>query len=78
MMQSELVEQATEASELDPKPRGAPSKTQVIPPSRVRYLAEIAEAIEEYDKWADEQSAIARKLYQLQGVIEMVEKPEEN
>ncbi len=54
------------------------SKTQVIPPSRVRYLAEIAEAIEEYDKWAEEQSATARKLYQLQGVIEMVEKPEKN
>jgi methylmalonyl-CoA mutase len=54
------------------------SKTQVIPPSRVRYLAEIAEAIEEYDRWADEQSATARKLYQLQGVIDMVEKPEKN
>ena len=54
------------------------SKTQVIPPSRVRYLAEIAEAIEEYDKWAEEQSATARKLYQLQGVIEMVEKLEKN
>ena len=54
------------------------SKTQVIPPSRVRYLAEIAEAIEEYDRWADEQSAIARGLYQLQGVIDMVEKPEKN
>jgi methylmalonyl-CoA mutase len=54
------------------------SKTQVIPPSRVRYLAEIAETIEEYDKWTDEQSATARKLYQLQGVIDMVEKPEKN
>jgi len=54
------------------------SKTQVIPPSRVRYLAEIAEAIEQYDKWADEQSAIATQLYQLQGVIDMVEKPEKN
>jgi methylmalonyl-CoA mutase len=54
------------------------SKTQVIPPSRVRYLAEIAEAIEEYDRWADEQSDIARKMYQVQGVIDMVEKPEKN
>ena len=54
------------------------SKTQVIPPSRVRYLAEIAETIEEYDRWAEEQSDIARKMYQLHGVIEMVEKPEKN
>jgi methylmalonyl-CoA mutase len=54
------------------------SKTQVIPPSRVRYLAEIAEAIEGYDKWADEQSATATQLYQLQGVIDMMEKPEKN
>jgi methylmalonyl-CoA mutase len=54
------------------------SKTQVIPPARVRYLAEIAETIEAYDKWADEQSAAATKLYQLQGVIDMVEKPEKN
>lgn len=54
------------------------SKSQVIPPSRVRYLAEIAETIEEYDRWAEEQSATARQLYQLQGVIDMVEKPEKN
>jgi methylmalonyl-CoA mutase len=44
----------------------------------VRHLAEIAETIEEYDRWADEQSEIARGLYQLQGVIDMVEKPEKN
>jgi methylmalonyl-CoA mutase len=54
------------------------SKTQVIPPARVRYLAEIAEAIEQYDTWADEQSANARQLYQLQGVIDMFEKTEKN
>ncbi len=54
------------------------SKTQVIPPSRVRYLAEIAETIEQYDHWGDEQSDIARKMYQLQGVIDMIEKPEKN
>ena len=38
MMQSELVEQAIEASELGPKPRGALSKTQVIPPFVVRAM----------------------------------------
>lgn len=54
------------------------SKSQVIPPSRVRYLAEIAETIAEYDRWADEQSILATQLYQLQGVMDMVEKPEKN
>lgn len=54
------------------------SKTQVIAPSRVRYLAEIAEAIEAYDKWADEQSDLATKLYQLQGVIDIMENPDKN
>ena len=50
------------------------SKSQVIPPARVRYLAEIAETIAEYDQWAEAQSTIARGMYQLQGVIDMVEK----
>jgi methylmalonyl-CoA mutase len=54
------------------------TKSQIIPPARVRYLAEIAETIEEYDKWAEEQSDIARKMYQLKGVIEMIEKPEKS
>ena len=50
------------------------SKSQVIPPARVRYLAEIAETIAEYDQWALEQSTLARGMYQLQGVIDMIEK----
>ncbi len=54
------------------------TKSQIIPPARVRYLAEIAETIEAYDKWADEQSEIARKMYQVDGVIKMLEKPEKN
>ena len=41
----------------------------VIPPERVRYLAEIAEHSERYNGWVDEQCGIARKLYQLRGVI---------
>ena len=44
------------------------SKSQIIPPARVRYLAEIAENNESYDQWADEQSTIASKLYKLTGV----------
>jgi methylmalonyl-CoA mutase len=35
----------------------------------VRYLSEIAESIEQYDTWVNEQSDIARKLYQLKGAM---------
>ncbi|MCH8902382.1 MAG: methylmalonyl-CoA mutase family protein [Bacteroidetes bacterium] len=45
------------------------NKAYIIPPSRVRYLAEIAETIYDYDKWVDEQSEIAQQLYQLKGAI---------
>jgi isobutyryl-CoA mutase len=45
----------------------------IIPPKRVRYLAEISETINEYNKWAKEQSAIATKLYQLDAVIKMMD-----
>ena len=53
---------------------GAGLDGAIIPSARTRYLAEIAETIEQYDKWADEQAAIARKLYQLSGTIEIIEK----
>ncbi|HVG12026.1 MAG TPA: cobalamin-dependent protein, partial [Flavisolibacter sp.] len=45
------------------------SKSQVIPPKRVRYLSEIAESNRSYDAWVLEQSAIATKLYQINGII---------
>jgi methylmalonyl-CoA mutase len=41
----------------------------VIPPSRVRYLSEIAENAEKYDRFVAKQCDIARKMYQLNGVI---------
>ncbi|RZM09869.1 MAG: methylmalonyl-CoA mutase, partial [Pedobacter sp.] len=44
------------------------SQSTIIPPKRVRYLAEIAETIAEYDSWVEEQSKLATKLYQLDGV----------
>ncbi len=49
----------------------SPTKSQVIPPSRVRYLAEIAESIESYNEMVEEQATIATKLYQLNGVMEI-------
>lgn len=43
-------------------------KNYIIPPDRVRYLAEIAEANEEYLKWVNEQSKIAQQMFQVKGV----------
>jgi len=45
-------------------------KIYIIPPSRTRYLAEIAENNRGYDKWVDEQKEIAQRLYAIQKSIE--------
>lgn len=45
----------------------------VIPPGRVRYLSEIAENNRGYDQLVKEQSALATKLYQLQGAKETLQ-----
>jgi methylmalonyl-CoA mutase len=45
------------------------SQSTIIPPKRVRYLAEISETISAYDEWVSNQSAIATKLYQLDGTL---------
>ncbi len=44
----------------------------VIPPERVRYLAEIVEGSEAYDAFVQRQCTIARTLYQLHGTIELL------
>jgi methylmalonyl-CoA mutase len=46
-------------------------KIYIIPPDRVRYLAEIAETSQAYNEWVEKQSSIARKLYQLRGVMDL-------
>jgi methylmalonyl-CoA mutase len=46
------------------------SQSAIIPPKRVRYLSEIAETINEYDHWVNEQAIIARKLYQINGSLQ--------
>ena len=38
-------------------------KVFVIPPERTRYLSEISENNRAYDKWVDQQVAVAEKLY---------------
>jgi methylmalonyl-CoA mutase len=50
------------------------TKSQVIPPNRVRYLSEISEANRNYDGWVNEQVVIATKLYQLNGVLQTLDK----
>jgi len=45
------------------------SQSTIIPPKRVRYLAEIAETVSAYDNWVIEQCTIATKLYQLDGIL---------
>ncbi|MGK5511039.1 fused isobutyryl-CoA mutase/GTPase IcmF [Brevibacillus formosus] len=47
-------------------------KTSLIPTERINYLQEIANTVRQYRAYAEEQSAIARKLFQLQGAKETV------
>ncbi len=42
----------------------------IIPPSRVRYLAEIATNNREYDQLVHTQSGLASRWYQLQGALQ--------
>ena len=48
------------------------AKLAIVPPQRVRYLAEIAEDSDRYHAWVKEQAQIARQLYQLKGAIALV------
>jgi methylmalonyl-CoA mutase len=47
-------------------------KIFVIPPSRTRYLSEIAESNRAYDKKADDQVAVAQKLFGIYKTIESI------
>lgn len=46
------------------------TRAQIIPPKRVRYLAEIADANRSYNEWTNEQCVIASKWYQINGAIQ--------
>ncbi len=48
------------------------SQSTIIPPKRVRYLAEITETIKDYDSWVEEQSKIASQYYQLNGAKKLL------
>jgi methylmalonyl-CoA mutase len=55
------------AIELHAHTQDTSTKSQIIPPKRVRYLSEISDEVRNYNRIAEEQSAIATKLYQLHG-----------
>ena len=67
------IEKKTGASfgviELHAHTQDTSTKSQIIPPKRVRYLSEITESSRSYDNWAKEQCVIASKLYQVSGII---------
>ena len=50
--------------------RDTTTQSQIMPPARIRYLSEISGAIRDYNRHTEEQSTIASKLYQLNGVLQ--------
>ena len=47
-------------------------KIFIIPPSRVRYLSEIADTVKNYNTWSVEQATIAQRLYGISQTIEAI------
>lgn len=45
-------------------------KIFIIPPNRIRYLAEIADTVRNYNCWSEDQADIAQKLYSLKTSID--------
>ena len=54
--------------QISPHIKDTTTKSQIIPPNRVRYLSEITENNKNYDQWVNDQCAIASKLYQISGL----------
>ena len=52
--------------------RHSTGQNVIVPPQRVRYLAEIAETVRGYHAWAKAQSRIARERQQLRAAKEML------
>jgi len=53
-------------------------KLSIIPPKRVRYLAEICEASDRYEDYVLQQAQRARELYQIHGTIEAMRQMAKN
>ncbi len=71
-----LVERGLPANEGRLKPAGvkqSSGQSAIVPPARVRYLAEIAETVRGYHQRAAEQSKVARERQQLRCAKEMLD-----
>ncbi|HEX7273675.1 MAG TPA: fused isobutyryl-CoA mutase/GTPase IcmF [Casimicrobiaceae bacterium] len=53
--------------------KSSTGQNAIVPPARVRYLAEIAETVRNYHAWAKEQAKVARERQQLRSVRAMVD-----
>ncbi len=53
--------------------RDTSSQSQIIPPSRIRYLSEITDTVRNYNRLAEQQAEIASALYRLEGALEMLQ-----
>ncbi|WP_100400413.1 fused isobutyryl-CoA mutase/GTPase IcmF [Bacillus sp. FJAT-44742] len=52
-------------------------KDLIIPPERITYLREIVQTVRNYKAYAEKQSELARKLFQISGTIDLLKKQEE-
>jgi isobutyryl-CoA mutase len=52
---------------------GMNKRAFIIPPERNRYLAEIVDENHRYNRFVDQQSALARQMFQLDGTISLLE-----
>ncbi len=71
---NKIIEEVNKKTGLDWKKYHAPLRSEshgaaIIPPKRIRYLAEITEEIAHYNKLVVDQSLIATQLYQLNGTM---------
>ena len=55
-------------------------KIYIIPPNRIRYLSEISDTVRSYNRWTEEQGAVAQKLYSVKTSFDLlkVEDGDEN
>lgn len=47
-------------------------KIYIIPPNRTRYLSEISETVRNYNKWTEDQAAVAQRMYAIQETAELL------
>ncbi len=44
-------------------------KIHIIPPKRTRYLSEISDTVRNYNKWAEDQAAVAQRMYTINDTL---------